>query len=209
VRDDVRDEWVVRDLDAHSWVEAYLPGAGWVTYDPTPSASPARGRALPLSFDAPDPDAADLADRSGEPVEPQEAAPAAGAPPANDGGNGPAALVGGVVGLLALVGLGTWAIRRRNAREGADARAPAAELRRALRRAGRAAAPETTLATLRRSLPDEAHGYVDAVTAHRFGYGGEGPTRAQRAALRRVLAGGAGPLARLRGWWVLPPTRRA
>jgi hypothetical protein len=29
-------DYIVRASDAHSWVEVYFPGAGWVTFDPTP-----------------------------------------------------------------------------------------------------------------------------------------------------------------------------
>lgn len=32
------DYYAVRQGDAHSWVEAYLPDRGWATYDPTPPA---------------------------------------------------------------------------------------------------------------------------------------------------------------------------
>ena len=28
---------VIRASDAHSWVEAWIPGQGWTTFDPTPS----------------------------------------------------------------------------------------------------------------------------------------------------------------------------
>jgi transglutaminase-like putative cysteine protease len=39
-----RDAWIVRDTDAHSWVEAWFDGYGWVTFDPTPSGTPARSQ---------------------------------------------------------------------------------------------------------------------------------------------------------------------
>jgi transglutaminase-like putative cysteine protease len=33
---DLTSQYVVRARDAHSWVEAYFPNYGWVTFDPTP-----------------------------------------------------------------------------------------------------------------------------------------------------------------------------
>ena len=32
------DEYVVRGLDSHAWVEVYFPDVGWVRFDPTPAA---------------------------------------------------------------------------------------------------------------------------------------------------------------------------
>lgn len=31
-----RNAWIVDGTDAHSWVQAYFPSAGWVSFDPTP-----------------------------------------------------------------------------------------------------------------------------------------------------------------------------
>ena len=39
--DSGRGVWEVRDLDAHSWVEVYFEGLGWIPVDPTPSGAPA------------------------------------------------------------------------------------------------------------------------------------------------------------------------
>jgi transglutaminase-like putative cysteine protease len=42
---DLAGDYIVRASDAHSWVEVYFPGSGWVTFDPTPSA-PEKGGLL-------------------------------------------------------------------------------------------------------------------------------------------------------------------
>ena len=39
-----RREYVVKDFDAHSWVEAYFDGYGWITVDPTPAGGSGRAR---------------------------------------------------------------------------------------------------------------------------------------------------------------------
>jgi hypothetical protein len=36
---DLAGDYIVRASDAHSWVEAYFPGTGWVTFDPTPAST--------------------------------------------------------------------------------------------------------------------------------------------------------------------------
>ncbi|HKY31800.1 MAG TPA: DUF3488 and transglutaminase-like domain-containing protein, partial [Candidatus Polarisedimenticolia bacterium] len=41
----ITESFVVRQSDAHSWVEAWIPGRGWVTFDPTPSRGDAVAQA--------------------------------------------------------------------------------------------------------------------------------------------------------------------
>jgi transglutaminase-like putative cysteine protease len=42
---DVTGSYIVRARDAHSWVEAWFPGHGWVAFDPTPASSETRAGA--------------------------------------------------------------------------------------------------------------------------------------------------------------------
>jgi hypothetical protein len=40
---DVGGDYIVRESDAHAWVEVYFPDYGWMTFDPTPPGNAKRG----------------------------------------------------------------------------------------------------------------------------------------------------------------------
>ena len=40
----------MRDFDAHSWVEVYFNGIGWVAFDPTPAVAPPKSQASGLGL---------------------------------------------------------------------------------------------------------------------------------------------------------------
>ncbi|MBV9689818.1 MAG: transglutaminase domain-containing protein [Ktedonobacteraceae bacterium] len=42
--------WVVDGTDAHSWVQAYLPSHGWISFDPTPGFAPHPATSRPVAL---------------------------------------------------------------------------------------------------------------------------------------------------------------
>jgi len=221
-------EYRVRDLDAHSWVEAFFPGIGWVPFDPTPSVSPAEAQVGALgSASAARGGSADAggsgresgadggtseraADTPGGPVPEDDVEAAPG--PTRSGGLLAAVAIGlGAVALASIAAVAARA-RGRSAPE-LDALAADPELRelgRALASLGHPAPGGVTLSALERRFSAEgrtgAAAYVRALAERRFApRGGPRPGRAARRALRRDLSLGGGPGRRLRAFVALPP----
>jgi len=214
VRDlETRNEYKVRDLDAHSWVEVFFAGIGWVTFDPTPPVAPAQSQVpgFDLGGAGRDAGAASAArepapgpDRSGEQV-----TSAAGR---RDGGPGLftvllALFTLGVVGAGLFVGWRLRSLRRLDGRQGAEGHLR--ELERALPRVGLAPRPGTTLLGVERLLREAAGPasarYAARLRAYRFAPSSTGlPDAAARRALRREL-GGRRLGGRVRALRALPP----
>jgi hypothetical protein len=196
-------QWVVSDLDAHAWVEAWFPSYGWVRFDPTPSVAPARGghAALPLVKGQGSSPAA----RSGPAPHARKHAATARPKSIRQHGGGPSALL---ALLLVLVLTAIALLARLSLVLGEpDPEQRLAELQRALERSGHPIAEGTTLATLEQRFRGSpaAAAYVRRLRLARFAESRETPSRQQRRALRTELGTGLGPLGRLRALWALPP----
>jgi hypothetical protein len=223
-----RDAWIVRDTDAHAWVEAWFDELGWVTYDPTPDLTPARSQIAALEAPA---TASPTAAGSTEPggvgsgttarrpggvrpdllFDPQRKNGVGGGD-AGTGGGLPWWLwpLAGIAALLLLVRLVAAVRRHRHRAPLSPLDRAVAELEEALRRAGRPLQTGTTLRQLeqRFGASGDASGYLRALSASRYGATPRLPTVAERRALRRALAQGLGPAGRVRALWALPPRPR-
>lgn len=200
----------VTDLEAHSWVEVYFNGIGWLPFDPTPPTAPAsietRGGAS-FGPDADDPDVevgvgARLAGRGHD-----------ASPPAGDGDGGspapPLGILAALVGALLVVPPIRSLRHRRLTPDAADGR-EVAELRRVLRATGWAPTDSTTLLVveerLHRARREAAAAYVRSFRERLYGRtGAPGPSLAERRSMRRDLGSGGRLGSRLRLLVLVPP----
>jgi transglutaminase-like putative cysteine protease len=214
--DHTAKEYRVRDLDAHSWVEVWFTGIGWVPFDPTPSLSPASSQSNPLD----DASAARGAPADHGVTDPRGDKVLKDAPASGGGAAGPKSgakpwVLGVALGALLVVAIavlwlvGTFRRRRHLHHEGA-----VEELRAALARLGYSLPARTTLTELERRLgvtagPGAAR-YVALLREQRYAPPGaaRAPTAHDRGELRKALTAGNGPVARLRGLIALPPHPR-
>jgi transglutaminase-like putative cysteine protease len=204
-------EWRVRDLDAHSWVEVWFQGIGWIPFDPTPARSPAESQSSALATSAAAGDAGEVRQtRQGVAA---ERGSDTGARFGSDGGNGwlmPVLLLllAAPLAAGALV-LGNRARRLRTLGPDELAEVQLSELRRALARLDWDVPASTTLLGLERRLGRFAgpasEAYAKGLRAHRYDPRvPAAPSLGQRRAVRRELSRGS-LFDRLRGLVAIPP----
>ena len=208
-------EYRVRDLDAHSWVEVYFAGIGWVPFDPTPTIAPADSQSSGLAAtSAARADAGEIRQQSGSSSALSERAGGGPGGLGGDGGTGwvvPAlvAFVLALAGAAALVF--TLRVRRLRGLTASElAEAQLGELRRALLRLGWEVPAATTLLGLERRLGRAARpasaAYAGGLRAFRYDpKAPAAPGPHERRAVRRELAAGGGLRARLLGLLAIPP----
>jgi protein-glutamine gamma-glutamyltransferase len=203
--------FVVRAVDAHSWVEVYFAGTGWVAFNPTPPRTTNPVARFPSSEASANRFAA-IAATVGSP--PRVATPGRAAPRSpRSSSAGVALLALAIVGLLASLAVSArWlrgAVRLRHSLDG-DGELATHELVRALRRLGYAMPATVTLAQVESMVrlhggPDAAR-YVRLLRERRYAPGSvPSPTLGDRRRMRLALTVHLGLDSRLRGLWALPP----
>ncbi len=200
--DQATKRWIVTDVDAHAWVEAWFPHYGWVTFDPTPPAAPARGGSPPIS-------SIGSLNSSGALVHPKghldSAGGTVGGGTRTTGSGSSSVFLPVTLGVLAVLFGGAFVAWRRTAQ--LDPEGLLAELERALARSGRPVTDGVTLSAVERRFrtSPEAAAYVRKLRLARYAGESEMPTLGQRRALRAQLRAGLGFAGALRALWALPP----
>jgi hypothetical protein len=202
--------YVVHDFDAHSWVEVYFRGLGWVTFDPTPPAAPAETGAGTIGSPERRGNALAADGTSGITGGSHNSA-APGSASATGSGSDSGVPPGLVVLAILVVGgiAGLVVYRYRGRLEGDPSEAMVAELRRALDRVGWHLAGGTTLLEVERRVTaagrEPVARYAAMLRDHRYaGDRSPLPSDEQRRQMRRSLIAG-GPLRRWRAWLLVPP----
>jgi protein-glutamine gamma-glutamyltransferase len=202
----------IEDLDAHSWVEVYFSGIGWVAFDPTPAASPAASQFVNA---ASNPASGNLRGEFPEiegarnPDDPRRERGARG----DSSGTLFFPIAGALLLGFAALSAVAVAIRAARFRRLDPARAAEAQVRELGPGLGRMGWPVRDGETLRRlewrlrraGKPKSA-GYLAGLRNGRYGNGASAPpTLAARRSLRRELTHARGLGGRIRGLLALPP----